>query len=143
MVYNQASNIPVTSFIITGLIISIIVTLVTMTAKDTETTTDSILAVLAGNGVCDDVTNTNVFGFDGGDCCLPNAVKGNCTLCMCYETGSGLVESTTSTTTTSTSTTTTTTTTTTGTTTTVNTTTTTTLPTTSKIFIPLFNFPGN
>ena len=51
----------VTSLIIGGLIISIIVTLVTMTSNDDETSTDSSLAFLVGNGVCDDETNTNVF----------------------------------------------------------------------------------
>ena len=66
----------VTSFIIMGLIISIIVTLVTMTNKDSENTTDSGLSILVGNGACDDVTNTNVFEFDGGDCCLKTVIKG-------------------------------------------------------------------
>ena len=122
----------VSSLIISGLVISIIVTLVTMTSNDTETSTDSSLAFLVGNGVCDDVTNTNVFQFDGGDCCLQNVIPGNCSLCMCYETGLGWVESRSGSTSTTSTTSTTITTTSTGTSTTVNTTITTTLPTTSK-----------
>lgn len=123
----------VTSLIIGGLIISIIVTLVTMTSNDDETSTDSSLAILVGNGVCDDETNTNVFGFDGGDCCLQYVIPGNCSLCMCYETGIGWVEleGTTSTRKSTTTTSTTITTTTTGTSTTLNTTITTST-TTSK-----------
>ena len=58
--FNKPIIAIVSFLIISGLVISIIVTLVTMTSNDTETSTDSSLAFLVGNGVCDDVTNTNV-----------------------------------------------------------------------------------
>ena len=45
------------------------------------------LKILTGNGFCDDVTNTNAFNFDDGDCCLPNAKQGNCKLCTCHING--------------------------------------------------------
>ena len=73
------------------------------------------LAILTGNGFCDDATNTNAFNFDEGDCCLPQAKPGNCMLCTCHLNGKQIVDkssvittkasTTTSTTTTSTTTT--------------------------------------
>ena len=94
----------VSSLIIGGLIIAIII-VTASNIKDvgTETalSTDyGLMTFLVGDGLCDDVTNTNVFEFDGGDCCLQNAIKGDCISCICYETGESLlVESTQSTTT--------------------------------------------
>ena len=94
----------VSSLIIGGLIIAIIVTASNIkdvgTDGDTALSTDSgLMTFLVGDGLCDDVTNTNVFEFDGGDCCLQNAIKGDCISCICYEIGESLVvESTPSTT---------------------------------------------
>ena len=87
----------VSSLIIGGLIIAIIV----VASNIGNVGTDSGLKTfLVGNGLCDDVTNTNVFEFDGGDCCLQNTIKGDCISCICYEIGESLiVESTQSTTT--------------------------------------------
>ena len=89
----------VSSLIIGGLIIAIIV--VASNIGNVGIGTDSGLKTfLVGNGLCDDVTNTNVFEFDGGDCCLQNTIKGDCISCICYEIGESLItESTQSTTT--------------------------------------------
>ena len=95
----KASFSIVSSLIIGGLIIAIIV--VASNIGNVGTATDSGLKTfLVGNGLCDDVTNTNVFEFDGGDCCLQNTIKGDCISCICYEIGDSLItESTQSTTT--------------------------------------------
>ena len=39
-----------------------------------------------GNGICEDVANTEVCGYDGGDCCDDEAVC-ECQDCLCHETG--------------------------------------------------------
>ena len=92
----------VSSLIIGGLIIAIIVTASTIgdVGTDKGDTDSGLKTFLVGNGLCDDVTNTNVFEFDGGDCCLQSTIKGDCISCICYEIGESLiVESTQSTTT--------------------------------------------
>ena len=39
---------------------------------------------LIGDFVCDDIANTEVCSFDGGDCCHKNSDFGTCTNCTCY-----------------------------------------------------------
>ena len=41
-----------------------------------------------GDGYCDDVTNTEVCNYDGGDCCLENVVVDYCIECLCLDSGS-------------------------------------------------------
>ena len=83
----------VSSLIIGGLIIAIIVTASTIgdVGTDKGDTDSGLKAFLVGNGLCDDVTNTNVFEFDGGDCCLQSTIKGDCISCICYEIGESLI----------------------------------------------------
>ena len=38
------------------------------------------------DGDCDDVANTEICNWDGGDCCGPNRVIDYCTECQCHET---------------------------------------------------------
>ena len=38
------------------------------------------------DGYCDDVANTEICNWDGGDCCGPNRVIDYCTECQCHET---------------------------------------------------------
>ena len=40
--------------------------------------------VKIGNQICEDESNVPECGFDGGDCCLKNSVKSNCTICDCH-----------------------------------------------------------
>ena len=40
--------------------------------------------VKIGNLICEDESNVPECGFDGGDCCLKNSVKSNCTICNCH-----------------------------------------------------------
>ena len=40
-----------------------------------------------GDGFCDDDTNNEICGFDGGDCCLDDPNLLYCFLCICNETG--------------------------------------------------------
>ena len=40
---------------------------------------------LIGDGVCDDETNNPECGYDGGDCCGPNAIMDFCQDCLCKE----------------------------------------------------------
>ena len=80
----------VSSLIIGGLIIAIIVTASNIkdvgTDGDTALSTDSgLMTFLVGDGLCDDVTNTNVFEFDGGDCCGSCIVKNHCLECTCLQ----------------------------------------------------------
>ena len=44
---------------------------------------------LNNNGYCDDVSNTPVCGFDGGDCCGPYVQTMYCHDCLCLN-GKGL-----------------------------------------------------
>ena len=38
------------------------------------------------DGHCDDIANTEICNWDGGDCCGPNRVVDYCTECQCHET---------------------------------------------------------
>ena len=38
------------------------------------------------DGYCDDIANTDICYWDGGDCCGPNRVIDYCTECQCHET---------------------------------------------------------
>ena len=38
------------------------------------------------DGYCDDVANTEICNWDGGDCCGPNRVIDYCTECQCHQT---------------------------------------------------------
>ena len=42
------------------------------------------LLVLIGDSVCDDIVNTEVCSFDGGDCCYKDSDFGTCSNCTCY-----------------------------------------------------------
>ena len=37
------------------------------------------------DGHCDDIANTEICNWDGGDCCGPNRVVDYCTECQCHE----------------------------------------------------------
>ena len=37
-----------------------------------------------GNLICEDESNVPECGFDGGDCCLKNGAKMECTVCDCH-----------------------------------------------------------
>ena len=39
---------------------------------------------LIGDSVCDDIANTEVCSFDGGDCCYKDSDFGTCSNCTCY-----------------------------------------------------------
>ena len=39
---------------------------------------------LVGNGKCDDISNVDICNYDGGDCCLENAIAGICCQCQCH-----------------------------------------------------------
>ena len=39
---------------------------------------------LIGDSVCDDIVNTEVCSFDGGDCCYKDSDFGTCSNCTCY-----------------------------------------------------------
>ena len=39
---------------------------------------------LVGNGKCDDISNVDICNYDGGDCCLKNAIAGICCQCQCH-----------------------------------------------------------
>ncbi len=41
--------------------------------------------ILIGDGICDDIANTEVCLFDGGDCCRPEIVGYFCVFCTCQE----------------------------------------------------------
>ena len=38
------------------------------------------------DGHCDDIANTEICNWDGGDCCGPNRVIDYCAECQCHET---------------------------------------------------------
>ena len=38
---------------------------------------------MLGNNVCNDETNHAECNYDGGDCCLSNPIKDNCSECVC------------------------------------------------------------
>ena len=40
------------------------------------------------DGYCDDIANTDICYWDGGDCCGPNPVIDYCVECQCHETTS-------------------------------------------------------
>ena len=42
---------------------------------------------LIGDGNCNDETNNEICGYDGGDCCLYPDNKGHCSDCICYLKG--------------------------------------------------------
>ena len=45
---------------------------------------ESHVIALIGDSICDDVANTEVCSFDGGDCCHKNSDFGACSNCTCY-----------------------------------------------------------
>ena len=46
--------------------------------------TDSYcIEALMGDGICDDINNSNLCDFDGGDCCGPKKIKDFCCICAC------------------------------------------------------------
>ena len=49
----------------------------------TETITSCFAEVIIGDGICDDTLNNDLCFFDGGDCCLQNAITIYCTICFC------------------------------------------------------------
>ena len=51
----------------------------------------------AGDGFCDDESNIEPCGYDGGDCCEENVNTWYCTECICYNTMSSTVSTSTST----------------------------------------------
>ena len=91
----------IVSVLIIGGLVTILITAV-LSDKSTkgeensvEFNVSSLVSAWVGDGKCDDVTNTNVFDFDGGDCCLQNAIQGNCIACICDKTGESLITTTT------------------------------------------------
>ncbi len=46
-----------------------------------------MLGYFNGDGVCDDLTNTEECGFDGCDCCLDSSNFGSCYDCQCTDEG--------------------------------------------------------
>ena len=42
-----------------------------------------------GDGFCDDITNTEICNYDGGDCCGYNVNTQNCKKCQCLDPNEG------------------------------------------------------
>ena len=91
----------IVSVLIIGGLVTILITAV-LSYKNTNNEENSVafnvsslVSAWVGDGKCDDVTNTNIFDFDGGDCYLENTIQGNCIACICDKTGESLIQTTT------------------------------------------------